>query len=65
MTAVRREDQRSLVHFLRHVDAIGREIGSNARHHGRTLEVKTTVVRPKFLSYDLRETGKCFAGDPS
>jgi|HubBroStandDraft_3_1064219.scaffolds.fasta_scaffold45166_4 hypothetical protein len=60
MTGVRREDQRPIVYFLRYVEALGREIGSDAGNHRRTVEVKTTVVRPKFLSYDLRETGQMF-----
>src|ERR1700691_6228328 len=64
MTGVRREDQRSIVYFLRQVEAICCEIGSNAGNNRRTVEVKTTVVRPKFLSYDLRETGQMLGRGP-
>jgi len=48
----------------RHIEAVGGKIGSDAGHHGRTVEVKTPVVRPQFLSYDLLETGQMFRRGP-
>ena len=55
----------AVVHFLRRVETIGGKIGPDARQHGWTVEIETTVVRPEFLSYDCASPGKCFAGDPS